>query len=64
MIYTRESQENGQHIVEEEYEALDQRHGGTKKRLPQPKGGISAWVPNEKYDLKRAPMYRKDLPFT
>ena len=37
-----------QHKVQEEYEALAQGHGGTKKGLPQPKGGISAWVPNEK----------------
>ena len=31
-----------QHKVQEEYEALAQGHGGTKKGLPQPKGGISA----------------------
>ena len=37
-----------QHKVQEEYEALAQGHGGTKKGLPQPKGGISTWVPNEK----------------
>ena len=37
MIYTRESQGNGQHKVQEEYEALAQRHGGTKNGLPQPK---------------------------
>ena len=27
-----------QHKVQEEYEALAQGHGGTKKGLPQPKG--------------------------
>ena len=37
-----------QHKVQGEYEALAQGHGRTKKGLPQPKGGISAWVPNEK----------------
>ena len=37
---------NGQHKVQEKYEALAQRHGGTKKGLPQPKGEMSAWVPN------------------
>ena len=44
----RESQGNGQHKVQEEYEALAQEHGGTKKGLLQPKGRISAWVSNEK----------------
>ena len=34
--------------VQEEYESLAQGHGRTKKRIPQPKGGISAWVPNAK----------------
>ena len=37
-----------QHKLQEEYEALAQGHGGTKKGLPQPKGGISVWAPNEK----------------
>ena len=37
-----------QHKVQEEYEALAQGHGGTKKGLPQPKGGILSWVPNVK----------------
>ena len=37
-----------QHKVEEEYESLAQGHGGTKKELPQPKGGILAWKPNAK----------------
>ena len=37
-----------QHKFQEEYEALSQGYGGTKKGLPQPKGGISAWVPNAK----------------
>ena len=54
----------GQHKVQEEYEALDQGHGGTKKGLPHPKGEISAWEPNEIKDLTRAPMYGKSLPFT
>ena len=63
MIYTRESQGNGQHKVQEEYEALAQRHGGTKKGLPQPKGEMSECAPNGKEDLTRAPMYRKALPF-
>ena len=35
-----------QHKVQEEYEALAQGHGETKNGLPQPKRGISAWVPN------------------
>ena len=34
--------------VQEEYEALAQGHGWTKKGLPQPKGGISVWVSNAK----------------
>ena len=37
-----------QHKVQEEYEALAQGHGRTKKGLSQPKGGISAWAPNSK----------------
>ena len=38
-----------QHKVQEEYEALAQGHGGNKKGLtPQPKGGISTWVPTAK----------------
>ena len=37
-----------QYKVQEKYEALAQGHGGTKKGLPQPKGVISAWVPNVK----------------
>ena len=53
-----------QHKFQEEYEALAQRHGGTKKGLPQPKGEMSAWTPNAKEDLTRAPMYMKALPFT
>ena len=39
---------NDQHKFQEEYEALAQGHGRTNKGLPQPKGGISTWVPNEK----------------
>ena len=38
----------GKHKVQEEYEALSQGHGGTKKGLPQPKGGTQSWVPNVK----------------
>ena len=34
------------------------------KGLPQLKGGNSAWAPNAKNDLTKAPMYRKALPFT
>ena len=37
---------------------------GLKKGLQQPKGGISAWAPNAKYDLTRERMYRKSLLFT
>ena len=37
---------DGQHKFQEEYEALTQGHGRTKKRLSKPKGEISAWVPN------------------
>ena len=37
-----------QHKVQEEYEVLAQGHGGTKKGLPQPKGGFLAWEPNAK----------------
>ena len=48
LIYTRESLGNGHHKVQEEYEALAQGHGGTKRGLPKPKGEISAWVPNAK----------------
>ena len=36
------------HKVQEDYEAIAQGHVGTKKGLPQPKGGISAWVPSAK----------------
>ena len=64
LIYIRESPGNGHHKFQEEYEALSQGHGWTKKGLPQPKGGNSGWEPNEKKDLTRAPMYRKSLPFT
>ena len=53
-----------QHKFQEEYEALAQGHGRTKKGLPQLKGGNSAWEPNAKNNLTRAPMYRKALPFT
>ena len=47
-IYEGVPMGNGQHKVQEEYEALAQEHGRTKKGLPQPKGGISTWVPNTK----------------
>ena len=36
-----------QHKVQE-HESLAQGHGGTKKGLPQPKGGILTWAPNVK----------------
>ena len=39
---------NGQDKIQEDYEALAQWHGGTKKGVLQPKGGISSWEPNEK----------------
>ena len=34
------------------------------KGLPHPKGAMLAWVPNEKQDITRVPMYGKALPFT
>ena len=34
------------------------------KKLPHPKGELSAWTPNAKHDLTRVPMYRIALPFT
>ena len=46
-IYKGVPMGKSQQKVQEEYEALSQGHG-TKKGLPQPKGGISAWVPNAK----------------
>ena len=54
---------NGKHKVQQEYEFLAPRHGKTKKGLPQPKREMSAWAPNAKEDLTRAPMYKKSLPF-
>ena len=45
-IYKGFPMEKSQHKVQEEYEALAQGHCGAKKGLPQPKGGISTWVPN------------------
>ena len=47
-IYKGVPMGKSQHKVQEEYEALSQGHGGTKKGLPQTKGGISAWEPNAK----------------
>ena len=47
-IYKEVTMGKSQHKVQEEYESLAQGHGGNKKGLPQPKGGISSWVPNEK----------------
>ena len=41
-----------QHKVQEEYEALAQGHGETKKGLLQPKGGNSAWASNSKKGSK------------
>ena len=63
-IYKGVPMEKIQHKVQEEYESLAQGHGRTKMGLPQPKGGNSAWAPNAKRDLTRAPMYRKYLPLT
>ena len=34
------------------------------KGLPQPKGKLSTWAPNEKQELTREPMYGQALPFT
>ena len=45
-IYKGVSMGKIQHKVQREYEALAQGHGRTKKGLPQPKGGMSAWEPN------------------
>ena len=47
-IYKGVPMGKSQHKVQEEYEALTRGHGRTKKGIPQPKGGILAWVPNEK----------------
>ena len=41
-IYKGVPMGNHQHKVQEEYEALAQGHGGTKKGIPQPKGDISS----------------------
>ena len=38
----REAQGNGQHKVQEEYEALAQSHGGTIQWTPGPKRGLTA----------------------
>ena len=46
LIYKGVPMGNGQHKSQEEYEALAQGHGETKKGLPKPKGEISAWAPN------------------
>ena len=34
------------------------------KGIPHPKGKMSAWTPNAKKELTRAPMYGQSLPFT
>ena len=34
------------------------------KGLPHPNGKMSAWAPNSKHELTRAPMYGQALPFT
>ena len=34
--------------IREEYEALAQSHGDTIQRTPEPKRGLTAWVPNAK----------------
>ena len=64
LIHTRESLGNIQHTVQEDYEALVQGHGETKKGIPKPKGEILAWEPNAKHDLTWEPMYREALPLT
>ena len=46
-LHIRESQGNGQHKVQEEYEALAQANG-RNKGTPRPKRGLTAWVPNAK----------------
>ena len=43
-IYKGVPMGKSQHKAKDYYEALAQGHGETKKGLPQPKGGISAWV--------------------
>ena len=47
-IYKGVPMGKSQHKDQEDYEALAQGHGETKKGLPQPKGGISTWVLNVK----------------
>ena len=47
-IYKGVPMGKSQNKAQEDYEALAQGHGEIKKGLPQPKGGISAWLPNEK----------------
>ena len=47
-IYKGVPMGKSQHKFQEEYEALAQGHGGTKKGLPKPKGEISTWEANEK----------------
>ena len=44
----RESWVKGQQKYQEEYEALAQIHGDTIQRSPEPKRGLTAWVPNAK----------------
>ena len=44
----RESQGKHQQKDQEEYESLAQSHGGTIQRTPEPKRGLTAWVPNAK----------------
>ena len=47
-----------------EYEVLDQRHGMTKKGLPDLGEESQHGYQMTKWDLTRAPMDRKSLPLT
>ena len=44
----RESRGNGQHKVQEEYEALAKCHGNTIQQTLGPKRGLITWIPNAK----------------
>ena len=59
----RESRGNGQHRVQEEYEALAQGHGGTK-RDSQTYERTHSMGTKCKRELTRTPMCKKALSFT
>ena len=59
----RESWGKGQQKYQEEYEALRKVMVILYKGIPHPKGKMSAWAPNAKHELTRAPMYGQALPF-